>query len=227
MRREEVPMQTTRLIVVDDEPLFRELLCRTLSAEQGLQVVGVAGDGETAIRLAKQEKPDVVIMDIELPGKLDGIEAALQIKKERPQTGIVILSVHSERRYVTSLPLETMQGWAYLLKQTTRDLATLVRAIQGSKAGMVVLDPAVVSNLRPKQGSAVARLNPRHQEVLELLAQGYSNAAIAQLLNLSRKSVETYINAIYQELHLSHEQDIHARVKATLLYLEGSRSRQA
>ncbi len=227
MRKEEVPMQITRFIVVDDEPLFRELLCRTLSAEQGLKVVGVAGDGETAIRLAKQEKPDVVIMDIELPGKLDGIEAALQIKKERPQTGIVILSVHSERRYVTSLPLETMQGWAYLLKQTTGDLATLVRAIQGSKAGMVVLDPAVVSNLRPKQGSALARLNPRHQEVLELLAQGYSNAAIAQLLNLSRKSVETYINAIYQELHLSHEQGIHARVKATLLYLEGSRSRQA
>ncbi len=219
-------MQTTRLIVVDDEPLFRELLCRTLSAEQGLQVVGVAGDGETAIRLAKQEKPDVVIMDIELPGKLDGIEAALQIKRERPQTGIVILSVHNERRYVTSLPLETMQGWAYLLKQTAPDLATVVRAIQGSKAGMVVLDPAVVSNLRPKQGSALARLNPRHQEVLELLAQGYSNAAIAQLLNLSRKSVETYINAIYQELHLSHEQGIHARVKATLLYLESSRSRQ-
>lgn len=226
MRGEEVPMQTTRLIVVDDEPLFRELLGRTLSEEQGLQVVGVAGDGETAIRLAKQEKPDVVIMDIELPGKLDGIEAALQIKKERPQTGIVILSVHSERRYVTSLPLETIQGWAYLLKQTAPDLATVVRAIQGSKAGMVVLDPAVVSNLRPKQGSAIARLNPRHQEVLELLAQGYSNAAIAQLLKLSRKSVETYINAIYQELHLSHEQDIHARVKATLLYLESSRSRQ-
>ncbi len=227
MRSEEVPMQTTRLIVVDDEPLFRELLCRTLSAEQGLQVVGVAGDGETAIRLAKQEKPDVVIMDIELPGKLDGIEAALQIKRERPQTGIVILSVHNERRYVTSLPLETIQGWAYLLKQTAPDLATVVRAIQGSKAGMVVLDPAVVSNLRPKQGSALARLNPRHQEVLELLAQGYSNAAIARLLNLSRKSVETYINAIYQGLHLSHEQGIRARVKATLLYLEGSRSRQA
>jgi len=226
MRGGEVLMQTTRLIVVDDEPLFRELLCQTLSAEAGLQVVGVAGDGETAIRLAKQEKPDVVIMDIELPGKLDGIEAALQIKKERPQTGIVILSVHSERRYVTSLPLEAIQGWAYLLKQTAPDLATVVRAIQGSKAGMVVLDPAVVSNLRPKQGSAVARLNPRHQEVLELLAQGYSNAAIAQLLNLSRKSVETYINAIYQELHLSHEQDIHARVKATLLYLESSRRRQ-
>ena len=218
-------MKTT-LLVVDDETLFRELLCRTLSGEPGLEVVGVAADGDSAVRLAKEKKPDVVLMDIEMPGELDGIEAALQIKKERPQTGVVILSAHSERRYVTSLPLEHMHGWAYLLKQTAPDLAAVVRAIQGSKAGMVVLDPSVVAGLKPKQGSAVARLNPRHQQVLELLAQGYSNAAIAQLLSLSRKSVETYINAIYQELHLSHEQDIHARVKATLLYLESSRTRQ-
>jgi DNA-binding NarL/FixJ family response regulator len=219
-------MKTTRLVIVDDEPLFRELLSRTLAAEKDLEVVGEAGDGETAVQIARKEKPDVVIMDIELPGKLDGIEAALQIKRERPQTGIVILSAHSERRYVMSLPLDDIQGWAYLLKQTAPDLATVVRAIQGSKAGMVVLDPAVVSNLRPKQGSPLTRLNPRHREVLELLAQGYSNAAIAQALNLSRKSVETYINAIYQELQLSHEQGIHARVKATLLYLESSKSRQ-
>lgn len=226
-QEKEVHMETTRVIIVDDEALFRELLGRTLSAEPGLEVVGVAEDGETAIRLAIDERPDVVLMDIELPGELDGIEAALQIKKERPETGVVILSVHSERRYVTSLPLEDIKGWAYLLKQTVPDLATVVRAIQVSKAGMVMLDPAVMAGLRPRQGSAVARLNPRHQEVLELLAQGYSNAAIAQRLRLSRKSVETYINAIYQELHLSHEPDIHARVKATILYLESSKSRQA
>jgi DNA-binding NarL/FixJ family response regulator len=175
-------VEKTRLIVVDDEPLFRELLRSTLSAEPGLDVVGVAGDGESAVLLARKEKPDVVIMDIEMPGRLDGIEAALQIKRDRPETGVVILSAHSERRYVTSLPLEDMQGWGYLLKQTAPDLATVVRAIQGSKAGMVVLDPSVVSGLRPRQGSAVARLNPRHQEVLELMAQGYSNAAIARLL---------------------------------------------
>jgi len=219
-------VEKTRVIVVDDEPLFRELLRSTLSAEPGLDVVGVAGDGESAVLLASKEKPDVVIMDIEMPGKLDGIEAALQIKRERPQTGVVILSAHSERRYVTSLPLEDMQGWGYLLKQTAPDLATVVRAIQGSKAGMVVLDPAVVSGLRPRQGSAVAKLIPRHQEVLELMAQGYSNAAIARLLKLSRKSVETYINVIYQELQLSHEEGIHARVKATLLYLESSSIRR-
>ena len=219
-------MEKTSVIVVDDEALFRELLARTLSAEPGLEVVGEAEDGETAISLAREKNPDVVLMDIELPGELDGIEAALQIKNERPEIGVVILSAHSERRYVTSLPLDEIQGWAYLLKQTVPDLATVIRAIQGSKVGMVVLDPAVVAGLRPRQGSAVARLNPRHQEVLELLAQGYSNAAIAQQLRLSRKSVETYINAIYQELHLSHEPDVHARVKATLIYLESSKSRQ-
>lgn len=219
-------METTSIVVVDDEALFRELLVRTLAAEPGLVVVGEAADGDRAVSLAREKNPDVVLMDIELPGKMDGIEAALQIKNESPGTGIVILSAHSERRYITSLPLENIQGWAYLLKQTVPDMAALVRAIQGSKAGMVVLDPAVVAGLRPRQGSAVARLNPRHQEVLEFLAQGYSNAAIAQQLKLSRKSVETYINAIYQELHLSHEPDLHARVKATLIYLESSKSRQ-
>jgi DNA-binding NarL/FixJ family response regulator len=219
-------VDTIKVIVVDDEALFRELLVRTLSAEPGFEVVGEAEDGETSVSLAREKNPDVVIMDIELQGAIDGIEAALQIKNERPETGVVILSAHSERRYVTSLPLENIQGWAYLLKQTVPDMATVVRAIQGSKVGMVVLDPAVVAGLRPRQGSAVARLNPRHQEVLELLAQGYSNAAIAQQLRLSRKSVETYINSIYQELHLSHEPEIHARVKATLIYLESSKTRQ-
>ncbi len=218
-------MEKTRVLVVDDQALFRDLLSRTLSGEPGLEVVGTAEDGETAIRLARETKPDVVLMDIELVGDMDGMEAATQIKRETPQVGIVILSAHSERRYVTSLPLEDIRGWAYLLKQTVPDIAAVVRAIQGSRAGMVVLDPAVVSGLRPRQGSAVAGLTRRNQEVLELIAQGFSNAAIAQRLGLSEKSVETYINAIYQELHLSKEPEIHARVRATLVYLENSQSR--
>ena len=215
-------MEQARLIIVDDEDLFRELLRHTLSTQPELEVVGVAVNGEDAVALASEEKPDVVLMDIELPGEMDGIEAALQIKNDRPQTGIVILSSHSDRRYVTSLPIDEIGGWAYLLKQTVPDLATLTRAIHGTKAGMVVLDPAVVANLRPKKGSPVARLTPRHQEVLELLAQGHNNAGIARQLSLSEKSVETYINTIYQELHLSNEPGIHARVRATLIYLEGS-----
>ena len=109
-------MEPTRLVIVEDEPLFRELLMRTLSAEQGLEIVGTADSGEAAVRIAGDMQPDVVLMDIELSGQIDGVEAAVQIKRARPQTGIVILSVHSDRRYVTSLPLDETKGWAYLLK---------------------------------------------------------------------------------------------------------------
>ena len=120
------------------------------------------------------------------------------------------------------MPLEKSGGWAYLLKQRVPDIATIVRAIEGTKAGMLVLDPIILQDLKPKQGSPLSRLTPRHREVLELIAQGYNNSVIANKLALSVKSVETYINVIYQELALSHEPEIHARVKATLIYLSDS-----
>jgi DNA-binding NarL/FixJ family response regulator len=219
-------MAETKLVIVEDEALFRELLIRTLSAEPGIEVIGVAQDGETAVQISREKKPNAILMDIELSGEMDGIEAALQIKKDLPETGIVILSVHSDRRYVTSLPLDETKGWAYLLKHTVPDVATLVRAIEGSKMGMLVLDPMMVKNLRPKEGSTLEGLTPRQMEVLELIAQGYNNAAIAERLSLSEKSVETYINVIYQELHVSHEAEVHSRVKATLIYLQESRGNQ-
>ncbi len=216
-------MEKIRLIITEDEPLFRELLLRTLSTEPRVEVVGPAEDAETAIKLSMKVKPDVAIMDIELPGEMDGIEAALIIKRERPETGIVILSVHSDHRYVSSLPLGDLGGWAYLLKQSVPDLSTLVRAIHGSKEGMMMLDPAVMAKLRPRQDSPVASLTPRLQEVLRLIAQGYNNAAIAERLVLSGRSVEGYVKSIYQGLYLSGEPEIHARVKATLTYLESAR----
>ena len=154
-------MATTRIMIVDDQVFFADLLARTLSTEPELEVVGVAHDGEAAVRLFNETEPDAVLMDIELPGEFDGIEAALRIKQEKPQTGIVLLSMHNDRRYFTSLPLEESPGWSYLLKQTVPDVATVVRAIHGSINGMVVLDPAVVAGLRPKQGSSVMQLtNP-------------------------------------------------------------------
>ena len=215
-------METTRVLIVEDEALFREMLARTLAAEPGLEVVGVATEGKEAVRLAAELNPDAVIMDIALPGGMDGIDAALQIKAQRKETGIVILSVHKDRRYVSSLPLSESPGWAYLLKQTVPDLSSVLRAIQGSVDGLVVLDPAVVETLQPRRGSAAARLTPRHRQVLELIAQGYNNTAIAHELSLTEKSVETYINTIYQVLQIPGEEGVHARVKATLVYLEDS-----
>ena len=215
-------METTRVLIVEDEALFREMLSRTIAAEPGLEVVGVATEGKEAVRLAAELSPDAVIMDIALPGGMDGIDAALQIKAQRKETGIVILSVHKDRRYVSSLPLSESPGWAYLLKQTVPDLSSVLRAIQGSVDGLVVLDPAVVETLQPRRGSAAARLTPRHRQVLELIAQGYNNTAIAHELSLTEKSVETYINSIYQVLQIPGEEGVHARVKATLVYLEDS-----
>ena len=215
-------MATTRVLIVEDEALFRDMLSRTLAAEPGLEVVGVATEGKEAVRLAAELIPDAVIMDIVLPGGMDGIDAALQIKAQRKETGIVILSVHKDRRYVSSLPLSESPGWAYLLKQTVPDLSSVMRAIHGSVDGLVVLDPAVVETLQPRRGSAAARLTPRHRQVLELIAQGYNNTAIAHELSLTEKSVETYINTIYQVLQIPGEEGVHARVKATLVYLEDS-----
>ena len=214
-----------RILIAEDEKLWSGLLRGALSSEPDIETVGWAEDGETAVKLAKELKPDAVIMDIEfVGGQIDGIEAALQIKDFRPETGIVILSAHADRRYVTSLPLAEKPGWSYLLKQFVPDVETVVRAIRASMNGMVMLAPEVVSSLQPRKASALARLTPRQFEVLRGMAEGYNNAAIADKLSLAEKSVETYINGIYQELGLSGEPGIHARVKAAILFLEETQS---
>lgn len=215
-------MDTLRLLVVEDEDLFRNLLVQTLEDEPGLEVVGEADNGQTAIDLAAQLEPHVVLMDIEMPGEYDGIDAGIEIRKRRPETGIVLLSSHRDRRFFMSIPAEEQSGWSYLLKQSVGDIDTVIRAIQGSAMGMVVLDPALIGEMRPKPDSALSRLTPRQHDVIELIAQGYSNSAIADELSLTERSVETYVSVIYQELGVSGERETHARVKATLMALEES-----
>lgn len=218
-------MEKVRLLIVDDQVFFTELLWSTLKDEVGIDVVGVAHDGDTAIQLARETLPDAVLMDIELPGTaevVNGIEAGKRIKRERPQTGIVILSMHNDRRYLASLPLEESLGWSYLLKQSVINIDMLVHAIKGSSTGMSVVDPAVLAKLRPNPGSALAELRPSLRRVLSLIAQGFSNAAIAERLSLTERTVEAYISNIYQALDVSSERDLHARVRATLIFLRDS-----
>jgi len=217
-------MTQHRLLVVEDEPLFRELLVRTLATEPTFQVVGEAENGEDSVRLASELEPDAVLMDIELGAGMDGLDAAALIKQHRPETGIVFLSAHHDRRYVTSLQLGDNPGCSYLLKQNARNVEAVVRAIEGSIDGLLVLDPALVSQLSPRLGSSLSRLTPRQLETMRLIAQGHNNAAIAERMVLTEKSVETYINTIYQQLGLSAEPRVHARVKATLIYLEESQN---
>lgn len=211
-----------RILIVEDQKLFKDLLYHSLSSQPSLEVLGAAENGEAAVDMAKRLKPDVVIMDIELGKGINGIEAGHLIKKENPATGIVILSMHSEKEYVSVIPLSESTGWSYLLKNSVYDLSALTRAIEGTAMGFVVMDPAIVSALNPKRKSSLDDLTPREMEVLELIAQGYSNGGIAEKLVLSAKSVERHINSMYQKLHLSMEDNIHPRVKAVIKYLDNS-----
>jgi len=220
-----MPVEKIRVLVIEDEALFREVLVDALSQKADLEIVDTTDDAEKAIALARQTKPNVIVMDIELSSKMDGIDAALAIKRENPEIGIVILSAHDDPRYVTSLPLGESTGWAYLLKQTVRDLSTVVQAIKGCARGMVVLDPAVMAKLHPRKGSNVYRLTSRQQDVLRLLAEGFNNATIAKKLALTERSVESYINVIYQHLGLAKGSEINMRVKAALAFLKSSQRR--
>ena len=225
VKSRKMPEEKIRIAVIEDEALFREMLVGALSREARLEVVGTADNAEKAIALARAAKPDVMLMDIELAGDMDGIEAALEIKRARPEIGIVILSSHDDPRYVTSLPLGESAGWAYLLKQTVHDLSAVILAIEGCVRGMVVMDPSMMAKLRPREGSEVGRLTSRQQDVLRLLAEGFSNAGIARKLVLEERSIEGYINVIYQHLGLSGESEINMRVKAALAFLKSSQRR--
>ncbi len=211
-----------RVMIVEDEGLFRDLLRVSLSSTSALEVVAAASDGESAINLARNVRPDVVITDIELGKGLNGIEVARAIQQFRPSTGIVLLSVHQEKEFLTGHGAAQDGGWSYLLKQSVGDLGALVRAVEGSAAGLVVLDPALARALRPRRDSKVGLLTPRQREVLELIAQGYSNAAIAAKLVIGEKAVENYLTAIYQHLNVTRDGTIHPRVKAVLQFMQDS-----
>jgi len=211
-----------KVLVVEDEGLFRDMLKISLASLPDIEVVAAVSDGNAAVQTANQLQPDVVLMDIELGSEPNGIDAGRAIKQEHPDTGIIILSAHKEREYVNLIAAEEFSGWSYVLKQSVSDAGALVRAIEGAASGLVVMDPGVVNSMKPRKGSITAGLTPRQQEVLSMMAQGYNNAAIAEKLVLGTKSVENYINAIYQELNLGHSGTLHPRVQAVLSYIRDS-----
>jgi len=211
-----------KVMIVEDEGLFRDMLKISLGSVPNLEVVEAVSDGNRAIETAGLLRPDVILMDIELGSEPNGIAAGRAIKQEHPEIGIVILSSHRERQYLSLVAAEESSGWSYLLKQSVSDAGALARAVEGAASGLVVMDPTVVNSMKPRKGSITSGLTPRQQEVLSMMAQGYNNAAIAEKLVLGTKSVENYINAIYQELSLSHNGPLHPRVQAVLNYVKDS-----
>jgi DNA-binding NarL/FixJ family response regulator len=214
-----------RVAIVEDEPLFRGLLEQHLAHHPRFDVVGTYADGSAALAGVSAAPPDVVTMDIELPGSFDGIQTALTLRRQYPRLGIVILSNHTDPRYLGALPREVTSGWSYLLKKSVSNIESLERAIEGAANGTVTLDPAIISAMHPRPGGATAGLTARQREILELVAQGLSNAAIAERLVLAEKSIENQLTAIYGELGIDRRAntDVHPRVRAVLTYLRDSR----
>jgi DNA-binding NarL/FixJ family response regulator len=217
-------LDKVRVVVVEDEGLYRDLVRIALSTHPRLDVVGAYGDAESTLAEVPALAPDVAILDIELAGPLNGVQLGLRLRRELPEIGVVLLSNHRDPDFLSSLPVETLAGWSYLLKKSVGDVETLWRAIEGAASGLVVLDPALVTDMQPRSNSSVSRLAPRQREILGLIAQGLSNAAIAEQLTLSEKSVENQINLVYQNLSIQRSAGgIHPRVSAVLRYMQESR----
>jgi DNA-binding NarL/FixJ family response regulator len=210
--------------VVEDEPLVLDLLRIALAQQAGLAVAGAFGSAAAALEEIPRLAPQVAVLDIDLGRGLSGIQLGLRLREQLPSLGIVLLSNHWVPRFLATLPPPLMAGWCYLLKKSVADVATLGRTIAGAAAGLVVLDPHVVAGREPKSGGALARLPRRQREVLRLIAQGFSNPAIAERLAIADGTVENQVTQIYQELGLGAGQpEFNPRVLAVLLYLRESR----
>jgi hypothetical protein len=212
--------QPIRVVVAEDEPLFRDLLVQGLSSIEDLEIVADFESGEDVLDHLKADPVDVVLLDIHLAGNLTGVATGVTVRRQWPSTGVVLLSSHADPGILTSLPEDVVGSWSYLLKSSAADLAAVARAVRGSAAGLMVLDPALVrESSRPE--SPIDGLTDRQVEVVKLVAQGYTNRAIAEELVLSEKSVENHLSRIYLALGIdASDAAVHARVQATLVVVD-------
>jgi DNA-binding NarL/FixJ family response regulator len=214
-----------RVVVAEDNYLVREAVVRLLKASPGIEVSGACEDLDQLLATVESEHPDVVVTDIRMPptGTDEGVRAAKQIRETHPDVGVVVLSQYVEPAYALELLDAGSEGRAYLLKERVSDVDQLVRAIQEVANGGSVIDPKVVEALitarSRRADSRLEQLTPREQEVLDVMAQGRNNAAVASTLGLSERAVEKHINSVFSKLGLSEEPDVNRRVKAVLLYL--------
>ena len=215
-------MEKLRVLVADDSQFMREAYKRILETQEHLDVVGVASDGEDAVKQAEDLEPDVAILDIRMP-KINGIEVAQRITARRPDTGIVIVSHYDDTGYIIELLKDGPEGKAYLMKTSVDDIDELTRAVEAVAVGRTVLDPVIVDRLAKTHsalsGSPLALLTDREREVLSSMAEGYTNAAIAEKLVVEERTVENHTNSIYAKLNLTQSPGLHRRVQAVLAFV--------
>ncbi|HWB65655.1 MAG TPA: response regulator transcription factor [Mycobacteriales bacterium] len=223
---EDVPV--LRVLIAEDAYIAREGTRRLLEDEPGVEVVGVAADYDEVLEAARRLQPDVVLMDVKMPPtySMEGIEAAHEIKRERPDVGVVVLSQHDDEEYVWALLKNGVEGYGYLHKVRVGDAAQLLRALREVATGGSALDPRIVETLLQrrsrKPGSRLATLSPAELQVLELMAAGRSNQAIADELYISVGAVEKRIATVLGKLGVGSEPELNRRVAAVLVYLRES-----
>jgi DNA-binding NarL/FixJ family response regulator len=203
---------TVRVLLADDHGIVRRGLHYLLERSPGFEVIGEAGDGREAVRLAEELNPDVIVMDIAMPN-LNGIDATAQIVRRRPETGVIILSMHSDETYLVRALSAGAKG--YLLKDSAE--ADLIRAVQAVSQGRPFFSPVIAQTLledymrRLQQQNlkdSYDLLTDREKEVLQLLAEGKSNKEVASLLSLSLYTVETHRSNLMQKLNLHSTAEI-------------------
>jgi DNA-binding NarL/FixJ family response regulator len=214
-----------RVLLGEDDVLMREGIARLL-AEAGFEVVGQAGDAEALLRKALAHKPDVIIADVQMPPNHgdDGLRAALELRKQRPETGVLVLSQYYEEEYALELIGAQPEGVGYLLKERVADVEAFLQAVGRVAAGGSALDPEVVRRMlgRRRAAGPLDTLSPRERDVLGAMAEGKSNQGIAEALLVTAAAVEKHVTAIFQKLDLGPTPTEHRRVLAVLTYLRGS-----
>ena len=215
-------MDPLRVLVAEDQALLRAGLVGILE-KCGIEVVAQAADATDLLRKARAHKPDVVVTDVQMPPDHtdDGLRAAVQIRRELPDTGVLVLSQFLEESYALDLVGEDAAGVGYLLKDRVGDVATFVESVRRVAAGGSALDPRVVASMlgRRRKDDPLDTLSPRERDVLSLMAEGLSNQGIGEALHVTPAAVEKHVTGIFSKLALGHEPTAHRRVLAVLRVL--------
>jgi DNA-binding NarL/FixJ family response regulator len=219
---------TMRVVFAEDNYLVREGTSALLRESGDIDLVATVDDLQSLLAAVEEHAPDAVLTDIRMPPThtTEGIDAAKRIRVEHPEIGVLVLSQFADEEYAYDLLREGAAGLGYLLKERVAEIEELVRALKEVAAGGSVLDPKVVEGLvgrrTERQDSPLERLTERERDVLQQIAEGKNNAAIADALSLSPRAVEKHINSIFQKLGLSEEPRVHRRVMAVLTFLKGT-----
>ena len=210
-----------RAVIAEDSVLLRIGLVKVLEMG-GFQVAAEVGDGEALLAAVEEHRPELALVDVRMPPGFtdEGVRAAVVIRRRWPRTAVVLLSQYVEERYVADLLATNTSGVGYLLKQRVADVGEFVEAVQRVADGGTALDPQVVAQLLLRRDSdPLDRLTPRERDVLGLMAEGRSNAGIAEALTVSESAVAKHINNIFAKLDLPVIDTDHRRVLAVLRFL--------